>query len=430
MNTQPLEMMPKNYLLLILCLFFIKLSAQKNVESDFILTLDGERIEGEIKLQSLREHQQGCQFKAKGQNTYQTYTPTQLQAFYTRKTYFVSKLLPDSINAEQVFLECYFKGKYSFYAKGNKHYIESDSMALRPITINGGVIAKDGVLVKRADGEFLGLLRRFSRECAGLGLQIQANVQSYDLKSFLDLLEDYHKCLNLPYKRYGAPKETYRFQWEIGLAAGNAQMPLKASFMGLDYFTMILHDGEGFSANAAVVMAPQRYIFFPSLVIAPEWAQYVYHQSEAQYVDPVTNYSTYIESRYKASFFAIPIYLRQPVWRFGKAYLSAEAGARFESVVRFYDMEYVVEREGFLERQYPFVETSSYNYFTERARGFAAGFLTGARLSIGDANDANGAFALGFRYSRVQKKDPKAGTFDQPVLLRNNLYSIYLSKRF
>lgn len=421
--------MPKIYLFLFVA-FSLQLQAQKNRATDFIINLNGERIEGEIKLQSLREHQGGCQFKAKGQSTFQAYSSTQLQAFYTHKTLFVSKLLPDSTNAVQVFLECYFKGKYSLYGRGNKHYVEREGEALRSISINGGVVAKDGVMVKRPDGAFLGLLRRFSSECEGLGLQIQANVQSYDLKSFLDLLEDYHKCLELPYQRYGTSKETYRLQWELGVAAGGAQMPLKASFMNFDYFNMILHNGEGFSANAAVVIAPQRYIFFPSLVIAPDWSMYAYHQNKARYIDDVFNLSTYIESRFKATFFAIPVYLRQPVARLGQGFLFVEAGARFESVLQLYDMDYLVESEGVVDRQYPYIETKRYDYFTERARGFSTGFHTGVRLSFGDANDANGVFALGFRYSRVQKKDPKAEVFDQPILLRNNLFNIYLSKRF
>lgn len=419
--------MPKNYLFLILLLSFVQLSAQKKVESDFILTLNGARIEGEIKVQTLREHQKGCQFKAKGENTYQTYTPTQLQAFYTRKTYFVSKRLPDSLKAEQLFLECYFQGKYSLYGKGNKLYIEGDSITLRPLNINGGVVSKDGIVVKRADGDFLKLLRRFSRECAGLGLQIQANVRNYDLKSFLDLLEDYHKCLSLPYKRYGIPKETYSLQWELGAALGAAQMPLKSSFMGLSFYDLILHQGIGFSANGAMILRPQRFVFFPSLVLAPEYALYAYSQNNARYVDVEARRSTYVESHFRANFLAIPIYIRQPIARLSKGFVSAELGTRIESIVGFSDMQYLIENEN---RQYTYVESAQFNYFLDRAPGFSVGILAGLRLSLGDETTATGAYAIGFRYSRVKKNNLRPLAFDQPILLRNSLYTFYFSKRF
>lgn len=422
--------MPKIYLFLILSLLLVKLNAQKTVVEDYIITTNGEQIFGEVKLQSLRENQQGCTFKAKGQNNYQSYTPTQLRAFYTRKIYFASKILPDSTQVEQVFLECYFKGKYSLYGKGNKHYIENDTEPIRPISINGGVVSKDGVLVKRADGEFLGLLRRFSSECAGLGLQIQANVQSYDLKSFLDLLEDYHKCLKLPYQRYGIPRESYRLQWEAGAALGRTQMSLKPSFVGLSYVDLILHQGTGGAVNAAFILKPQRYIFFPSLVIAPEWAYYAYSQNDARYIDDLTRKSTYIESSYRASFLAVPIYLRQPAVQMGNMYLSCELGLRIESTPNFSEVQYLIEREGLANRQYFYVESQLFDHFNEQVRGLSTGLLTGVRLSWGDQNDATGAFAIGFRYSRMQKGDPGTSELDQPLLFRNNLYNIYLSKRF
>jgi hypothetical protein len=422
--------MPKIYLFLILSLLFVKSNAQKNTEGDYIITTNGEQISGEVKLQSLRENQQSCTFKAKGQNNYQTFTAAQLKAFYTRKTYFASKIIPDSSSKELLFLECYLQGKYSLYGRGNSLYIEYDGEPLRPIKINGGVVSKDGIMVKRADGEFLEFLQRLSSECAGLGLQIQANVQSYDLKSFLDLLEDYHNCLKVPYKRFGVAKESYRFQWEIGIAGSTAQMPLKPSFMGLDFYNLMLHNGVGFSANGAMILSPQRFIFFPSLVIAPEWGQYTYHQNDARYIDDLTLKSTYIESHYRANFLAIPIYLRQPFARIGKGFFSAEIGVRLESLSRFFDVEYLIETEGTVERQYSFVETALFNSFTNQAQGFKAGVLTGARFSFGDQNDANGTFALGFRYSRVANKDATAGPFDQPLLLRNSLYSIYLAKKF
>ena len=422
--------MPKIYLFLTLFLLFAKLHAQKKTESDYIITLNGEQISGEVKLQSLRENQQSCTFKAKGQNSYQTFTTAQLQAFYTRKTYFSSKIIPDSSSKELLFLECYLQGKYGLYGKGNSLYIEYDGEPLRPIKINGGVVSKDGIMVKRADGEFLEFLQRLSSECAGLGLQIQANVQSYDLKSFLDLLEDYHKCLKAPYKRFGVAKESYRFQWELGIAGSTTQMPLKPSFMGLDFYNLVLHNGAGFSGNGAMILSPQRFVFFPSLVIAPEWGQYAYHQNDARYIDDLTLKSTYIESHYRANFLAIPIYLRQPLARIGKGFFSAEIGVRLESLSQFFDVEYLIETEGTVERQYSFVETALFNSFSNQAHGFKAGVLAGARFSFGDQNDANGAFALGFRYSRVASKDFKAGPFDQPLLLRNSIYSIYLAKKF
>lgn len=421
--------MPKIYLFLILFLLFGQLNAQKKGESDYIITLNGERINGEIKVQSLQENQQRCTFKAAGQNNYQTFSAAQLKAFYTRKTYFVSRIIPDSSSKEVLFLECYLQGKYSLYAKGNSLYIEYEGEPLRAIKINGGVISKDGILVKRADGEFLEFLQRLSSECAGLGLQIQANVQSYDLKSFLDLLEDYHNCLKVPYKRFGIAKESYHFQWEIGIAGGTAQMPLKPSFMGLDFYNFILHDGAGFSTNASLILRPQRFIFFPSLVIAPEWARFAYSQNDARYIDDVTLKSTYIESHYRADFLAIPIFLRQPLTRLGSCFFSLELGSRLESTLRFSGIQYLIETEGIIDRQFPYVETAQFNYFSERARGFSAGILTGARLSFGDDASASGAYSVGFRYSRVKKNDPKAGPFDQPILLRNNLYTIYFSKR-
>ena len=367
--------------------------------------------------------------KPKGQNNYQSYTPAQLQAFYTRKIYFASKLLPDSTSSERLFLECYLKGKYSLYSKGNKLYIEYNEEPLRQIRINGGVVSKDGIMVKRPDGEFLEFLQRLSSECPGLGLQIQANVQSYDIKSFLDLLEDYHNCLKTTFKRFGTAKESYHFQWEASAALGTAQMPLKSSFMGLRYYSLILHQGAGFSANGAMILTPQRFIFFPSVVVAPEWAQFTYSQDEVRYIDDATRKSTYVESHYRANFLAIPIYLRQPLTRLGKGFISVELGARLESILGFSAINYLIETEGSIDRQYPYVETAQFNYFTERARGFSAGILSGIRFSFGNESNANGAYAVGFRYSRVKKNDPKTDPFDQPILVRNSLYGIYFSKR-
>lgn len=93
-------------------------------------------------------------------------------------------------------------------------------------------------------------------------------------------------------------------------------------------------------------------------------------------------------------------------------------------------MKYLIETEGTVDRQYSFVETALFHSFSKEAQGFKAGVLAGARFGFGDQNDANGTFALGFRYSRVANKDPQAGPFDQPLLLRNSLYSFYLAKKF
>ena len=424
-----ISVMQKMYTFIILCLLFVKLGAQKTIENDFIINLNGETIIGEIKLQALPQNYQMCYFKAPNQKEYQAFNPTQIKGFFAHKTYFESKFSPDTTLAERSFFECYFNGKYSLFGKGNKLYIEYDDGRLRPFEINGGIVSKDGALIKRPDKEFIDFLQKLGQECPGLGIQIQANVQSYDLKSCLDLFEDYHNCLKIPFKRYGISKEKFRFQWEVGTVASASQMPLKSSFLGLDYYNFILHQGVGIWINAALVVSPQRYVFFPSLVIAPELGRFDFQQNDARFTDGNTNKSTYIESQYQASIFGLPIYLRQPFARVGHGFLSFEVGTRLEAILNFSNAKYLIETEGLIDRQYSFVETELFDAFQEVAKGTGLGIMTGVRLSLGDENNSTGNFALGFRYSRTKQNDPNAGSFDQPILLRSTLFSIYLSKR-
>lgn len=91
--------------------------AQKNMIRGYIITLEGDTINGTIDFQSREKSAHFCVFKANGDDTFQSYMPTQILGYRLadKKVVFVSRKFPVNNQDQWIFAEILVQGGISLY---------------------------------------------------------------------------------------------------------------------------------------------------------------------------------------------------------------------------------------------------------------------------------------------------------------------------
>ena len=117
---------------LILVFMTITGQAQTNPHKGYIITNDGDTIQGTIDYRSDTQNGQKCVFRKDGEQEYKTYNPQQLKGYRLKENgvYYVTRTLPIDSVEQLVFAEFLIKGGLSLYhykTEGLDYFFFEDS---------------------------------------------------------------------------------------------------------------------------------------------------------------------------------------------------------------------------------------------------------------------------------------------------------------
>ncbi|MEQ8243061.1 MAG: outer membrane beta-barrel protein [Fulvivirga sp.] len=166
--------------------------AQSDFRPGYVITNEGDSINGSINYRVGSANYEECQFQMN--STVKTYAPVDLKkyGFVNDKTY-ISKYLPDEGTSNQkVFLEILSQGAINLYKYNATYYVEKNESEFYQLTNKVKKTNVDGNTYYQSNNAYKGVLSYLLAECYDLKNKIK-KVTLNELK-LTRLVNDYNKC--------------------------------------------------------------------------------------------------------------------------------------------------------------------------------------------------------------------------------------------
>jgi hypothetical protein len=197
----------KNFTFALLILLFcnsynLKASSNKGFKEGYIITLEGDTINGFLLKQISRKASEECVFKTGDESASKIYKPGEISGYrYLNDKYYVSKEIKiDSITKKVVFLEFLIKGLANvyYYVDDMEHYyIEKFPAGLVELTEKERIFHQVTNSMREEDHAYIipaktkGKLITLLQDCPGIYDEILSTTLTH--KSLIKLTKDYHE---------------------------------------------------------------------------------------------------------------------------------------------------------------------------------------------------------------------------------------------
>ncbi len=172
------------------------IKAQSNFEPGFIITLNGDTIEGFVDSRGAVRNAKICSFKNQQEDQVMDYIPSELIAYgFDGGNFYVSRNVKTISDTTPIFLEYLINGIVDIYfyrdeANNNHYFIEKDDLKLTELDNSMNEIDINGTKFIRHSNRYIGVLNIAFNDSPS----IQEKVSSIKLKrnSLIDIAMDYH----------------------------------------------------------------------------------------------------------------------------------------------------------------------------------------------------------------------------------------------
>lgn len=171
--------------------------SQLDFREGFIVTSEGERINGFLNYKEGYQKFSSCEFKDSEKSNTVIYFPNQLQSYgYNDDAYFITKEIetPNLENLNKVFLEVLVKGKATLYKHRGSFYIEKADTIFHELENKIKTVEKYGQEYVKKSKRYVGVLNYMLSDCPTINKRIKGILLKE--KSLTQLVEAYNSCSN------------------------------------------------------------------------------------------------------------------------------------------------------------------------------------------------------------------------------------------
>lgn len=198
------------YVLILFTLVSLFANAQPDFHKGFIVTNNGDTLQGFINYKNDISLSKKCEFKSSKRGKKQIYSPLQIHSFcILGQKYYISK----EINGDKRFLDCLVKGDLSIYISPHKfkdlYFIEKGN-SFTTITFNDSIIEKNGKTYQIKDNRHKTILHKYTLDVVGLNTEIE-KMEELNKNNLSKLAIKYNKNSKKqqPYYEYFNKKQLY-----------------------------------------------------------------------------------------------------------------------------------------------------------------------------------------------------------------------------
>jgi hypothetical protein len=188
--------MKKILVILVLTACPFLLFAQKDLRQGYIITLNGDTVNGRLDFRGDINNSRNCIFYS-GSNQIFKYLPFEIKSYrFKDGKYYISKSIEKQDTVKQIFAEYIVDGQRDlFYFKDNSgfHYlISNDNRTLVEIPFKSEIINEDGRLYQSETTTHIGYLKSYFRDCPSLFSEIEA-IKKPNLHDLISLTKKYNQ---------------------------------------------------------------------------------------------------------------------------------------------------------------------------------------------------------------------------------------------
>lgn len=186
--------------LLILAILFttVKINAQTDFRTGYIINKNGDTISGEIDYRGDILMSKVCRFKPYYTDSITSYSPYDIKEFrFEKSKCYVSRNLE---SGERVFLEYLIKGKLNVYyfrdVENGYYLIDKEELPLKVIPPYKEKIKlrEDGTRVLYQSKNHIGLLKLYTQDAPEIQNRIET-IKSFDHQNLIQLAKNYHEII-------------------------------------------------------------------------------------------------------------------------------------------------------------------------------------------------------------------------------------------